>query len=100
MRSAIIEPGRGLSQHDPDFRDYRRRLLSAKKPPLIAAVAVGHRAHRLAFAMLRAQTPYNPDRCAKSVAAGMTVMAKTQWAHQNDATCSPPQTSIIEGGEI
>ena len=100
LRSAIIELGRGLAQHDPDFRNYRRRLLDAKKPPLVAAVAVGHRAHRLAFAMLCTQTPYDPDRWAKSVAAGMTVMAKTQRAHQNDVTCPPPKTSIIEGGEI
>jgi transposase len=100
LRSAIIELGRGLAQHDPDFRDYRRRLLGAKKPPAVAAVAVGHRAHRLAFAMLCTQTPYDADRWAKSVAAGMTVMAKTQQAHQNDVTCPPPKTSIIEGGEI
>jgi hypothetical protein len=34
------------------------------------------------------------------VAAGMTVMAKTQRAHQNDVTCPPPKASIIEGGDI
>jgi transposase len=78
LRSAIIELGRGLARFDPDFGDYRRRLLSAKKPPSITAVALGHRAHRLAFAMLRTQTPYEAARWAKSVAAGMTVMAKTQ----------------------
>jgi transposase len=100
LRSAIIELGRGLAQHDSDFGDYRRRLLSANKSPSVAAVAVGHRAHRLAFAMLRTQSPYDPDRWTKSVAAGMTVMAKTQRAHQNDVTCPPPKTSIIEGGDI
>lgn len=40
LRSAIIELGRGLSQHDPDFMDYRNKLLAAHKPPLVAAVAV------------------------------------------------------------
>ena len=100
LRSAIIELGRGLAQHDPDFRDYRRRLLGANKPPMVAAVAVGHRAHRLAFAMLRAQSAYDSQRWARSVAAGMTVMAKAQRAHQNDVTCPPPETSIIEGGDI
>jgi transposase len=99
LRSAIIELGRGLAQHDPDFRDYRRRLLDAHKPPSVAAVAVGHRAHRLAFAMLRAQKPYDPELWAKSVAAGMTVMAKTARAHQNDVTCPPPESSITEGGD-
>lgn len=41
---AIIEIGRGLAQHEADFRDYRRRLLNSGKPALVAAVAVGHRA--------------------------------------------------------
>jgi transposase len=99
LRSAIIELGRGLSQHDPDFAAYRRRLLAERKPASVAAVAVGHRAHRLAFAMLRAQTAYDPAQWAASVAAGMTVMAKTPRVHQNDVTCPPPDTSITQGGE-
>lgn len=36
--------------------------------PLPAAIAVGHRAHRLAFAMMRSGQPYDPDRLAQSVA--------------------------------
>ncbi|GAC1363246.1 MAG: hypothetical protein NVSMB32_04590 [Actinomycetota bacterium] len=99
LRRAIIELGRGLSQHDPDFKAYRRRLLDAKKAPAVAAVAVGHRAHRLAFAMLRDQSAYDPAKWAKSVAAGMTAMVKTQRAHQNDVTCPPPATSLAQGGE-
>jgi transposase len=100
LRSAIIELGRGLAQHDGDFRSYRARLLGSNKSPSVAAVAVGHRAHRLAFAMLRTQTPYDPTLWAKSVAAGMTVMAKTTKAHQNDVTCPPPLLSIPEGGGL
>jgi hypothetical protein len=99
LRQAIIELGRGLAQHDADFRDYRRRLLDANKAASVAAVAVGHRAHRLAFAMLRDQLSYDPERWAESVAAGMTAMAKTRRAHQNDVTCPPPATSVPEGGE-
>lgn len=99
LRQAIIELGRGLAQHDADFRDYRRRLLDARKPASVAAVAVGHRAHRLAFAMLRHQKPYDPARWTRSVAAGMTAMATTRRAHQNDVTCPPPHTSVHEGGE-
>lgn len=78
LRQAIIELGRGLSQHDPEFGDYRRRLLEAKKPPGVAAVAVGHRAHRLAFAMLISQHSYDPEKWSASVAAGKTAMAKTK----------------------
>jgi len=76
LRTAIIELGRGLAGHDPDFAAYRRRLRSSGKRPMVAAVAVGHRAHRLAFAMLRSQEPYDPTRWAAAVADG-PVMAKT-----------------------
>lgn len=76
LRSAIIELGRGLAGHDDDFAAYRRRLRSSGKRPAVAAVAVGHRAHRLAFAMLRTQEPYDPKRWAAAVADG-PVMAKT-----------------------
>jgi transposase len=99
LRQAIIELGRGLSQHDPDFKAYRQRRLNEAKEPVVAAVAVGHRAHRLAFAMLRDQSPYDPGRWAKSVAAGRTAMAKTKKARQNDVTCPPPGTSLAQGGE-
>lgn len=61
LRSAILELGRGLGMHHPDFVDYRARLLARNKPPKVAAIAVAHRAHRLAFAMLRDAAPYDPD---------------------------------------
>ena len=76
LRSAILELGRGLAGHDNDFADYHRRLPSTGKRPAVAAVAVGHRAHRLAFAMLRTQEPYDSKRWAAAVADG-PVMAKT-----------------------
>lgn len=76
LRTAIIELGRGLANHDVDFAAYRRRLRSSGKRPMVAAVAVGHRAHRLAFAMLRSQQPFDPTRWA-TAAAGGPVMAKT-----------------------
>ncbi|MGH2688735.1 MAG: IS110 family transposase [Actinomycetota bacterium] len=98
LRSAIIELGRGLSQHDAEFGAYRRRLIGRGKPPSVAAVAVGRRAHRLAFAMLRDQRAYDPARWTGSVAAGRTVMATTsEKAHQRDVTCPPPVASVTEG---
>jgi hypothetical protein len=36
--------------------------------PLMAAIAVGHRAHRLAFALIRNGELYDPARLAESVA--------------------------------
>jgi transposase len=99
LRQAIIELGRGLSRHEPDFKAYRQRLLGDKKEPGVASIAVGHRAHRLAFAMLRDQSPYDAGKWARSVAAGRTAMAKTRKARQNDVTCPPPVTTLAQGGE-
>jgi transposase len=70
LRDAIVELGRGLSQHDPDFARYRAGLLARHMKPLPAAIAIGHRAHRLAFALMRSGEPYDPDRLAQSVATG------------------------------
>jgi transposase len=99
LREAILELGRGLAQHEPDFTAYRARLLAQNKKKAVAAVAVGHRAHRLAFALLRSQQPYDPKRWARSVAAGRSVMAKTpKEVHQNDVTCPPPVATMAHPG--
>jgi transposase len=67
LRQAIIALGTGIALHHPDFGAYKRRLVDAGKKPIVATIAVGHRAHRLAFAMLRSQQPYEPSRWAESV---------------------------------
>ena len=68
LRQAIIELGKGLTGHHHDFAAYRRRLIDQdKKTPAVAAVAAGRRAHRLAFAMLRSQTPFDPARWQDSI---------------------------------
>jgi len=72
LREAIIELGRGLTGHDPDFAAYRHRLIATEhKTAGIAAVAAGRRAHRLAFAMLRSQQPYDPARWHDAVTNAM-----------------------------
>ena len=68
LRRAIIDLGRGVGLHHPDFIAYRRELLARGKPPLVALIAVGHRAHRLAFAMLRSQRSFDADRWTRAVA--------------------------------
>jgi transposase len=101
LRAAMIDLGRGLAQHDEQFAAYRRGLLARGKRPKIAAVAVGHRAHRLAFALMRAQTLYDPVRFAHSVTdhgerrnpgAGRPVTGR-RAAIANDVTC-PPTTTV------
>lgn len=64
-----------MRSHEPDFGAYYRRLTSTGKPPLVALVAVGHRAHRLAFSMMRTQTVYDSDRWAEGVEKGRAIKA-------------------------
>lgn len=100
LRHAIIEMGRGLAQHDEHFAAYRRSLLARGKRPKIANIAVGHRAHRLAFALIRTQQTYDPDRFAAAVASrgerrtrtGRPVNSRQPASCANDVTCPPPTT--------
>ena len=78
LREAIIELGRGLAGHEPDFGAYKASKLAEGKKPSVAAVAVGRRAHRLCFAMMRDQTRYDPAHWAEAVAAGRSVMTQTR----------------------
>lgn len=64
LRAAILELGLGLGQFEESFIDYRAQLIARGKPRQVAAVAVAHRAHRLAFAMLRDGQPFNPTQSA------------------------------------
>ncbi len=100
LRHAIIEIGRGLANHDQHFAAYRRSLLARGKRPKVANIAVGHRAHRLAFALIRTQTRYDPERFAAAVnthgerrpAADRPVKGRPA-ARANDVTC-PPTTTV------
>lgn len=80
LREAILELGRGLSGHQADFKAYKAKRIAEGKKKTIAAVAVAHRAHRLAFSMMRTQTGFDPQRWARSVAAGRSVMADAEAA--------------------
>jgi transposase len=99
LRHAIIEIGRGLAQHDEHFAAYKQALLTRGKRRKIANIAVGHRAHRLAFALIRTQQPYDPVRFAASIEtqgerrAGADRPVKGRRAAiANDVTCPPPTT--------
>lgn len=60
LREAIIELGKGLRLGDPDFGDYARRMKQRGKPGGIILCALGHRANRVAFAMMRDQREFDP----------------------------------------
>jgi transposase len=75
LRRAMITLGTSIGFSHPDFIAYRRRLVASGKKPMIATVALAHRAHRLAFAMIRSQVPYNDEQWTRSVAKGRPVKA-------------------------
>lgn len=62
LRGALLDLGMGLWLNDPATRSYVNDLKSRGKPSGIIACALAHRANRIAFAMVRDQAPYHPDR--------------------------------------
>lgn len=62
LREAILELGKALRQGHPDFARYARELESRGKEPGVVACALGHRANRLAFAMIKNQQTFDPSR--------------------------------------
>lgn len=89
LRRAIVDLGRGVGLHHPDFINYRRQLIARGKPPLVALIAVGHRAHRLAFAMLRSQRPFDADRWEPAL-VGRRHRVDGQARHGDTAVSGPP----------
>lgn len=62
LRGALLELGMGLWLCDPATRPYVDQLKARGKPSGIIACALANRANRIAFAMVRNQTPYDPDQ--------------------------------------
>jgi hypothetical protein len=71
--------------------------------PMMAAIAAGHRAHRLAFALMRSGEPYDPARLAESVAsngerrtkkAGRPVKKNSREATCRHDVTHPPMTTV------
>ena len=87
LREAILELGKGLSDHHPEFKAYKRHKIAQGKKKTVAAVAVAHRAHRLAFAMIRGQTVFDPHQWDQSVMVGGSVTAAKDDRH--DVTRPP-----------
>ena len=94
--------GCGLAQRDPNFAAYRAGV-SERMKPLMAAIAVGHRAHRLAFALMRSGESYDPARLAESVAtkgerrtnkAGRPVKKTSREATCRHDVTRPPVTTV------
>jgi transposase len=62
LREAIIDLGNALRQGHPDFARYAAELLARGKHKGVVRCALGQRANRVAFAMMRDQQPFDPAR--------------------------------------
>lgn len=62
LRGALLELGMGMWLCEPTSRTYARSLKDRGKPAGIIACAMARRANKIAFAMVRDQSPYDPER--------------------------------------
>jgi transposase len=62
LRRALLDMGVGLWHSEPSARAYAAGLRARGKPGGVIVNALAHRAGRIAFAMVRDQTVYDPDR--------------------------------------
>jgi transposase len=65
LRGALLELGMGLWLCEPTSRAHAKTMRSRGKPAGIIACAMANRANKIAFAMVRDQTPYDPDRWSR-----------------------------------
>lgn len=62
LRRALIDLGVGLWLNDPAAKQHAAALRTRGKKGLVIACAMAHRANRIAFALVRDQTSYDPSR--------------------------------------
>jgi transposase len=62
LRRALIDLGVGLWLNDPAARSYAAGLRARGKNGGVIACALANRANRIAYALVRDQQPYDPDR--------------------------------------
>jgi transposase len=64
LRRALIDLGIGLWHADPAARRYGQQLRARGKKGAVIGCAMAHRANKIAYAMVRDQTGYDPSRWA------------------------------------
>jgi len=64
LRRALIDLGIGLWRSDPAARRYGQRLRARGKKSGVIGCAMAHRANKIAYALVRDQAGYDPDRWA------------------------------------
>ena len=90
LRRALIDLGVGLWLNDPAAKVYGTQLRARGKKGLVIACAMAHRANRIAFALVRDQTDYDPSRWIRG---GLTRPFTTPVSSARlDGTKDPDQT--------
>ena len=62
LRRALIDPGIGLWRADPAARRYGQQLRARGKNGGVIGCAMAHRANKIAYALVRDQSGYDPGR--------------------------------------
>jgi len=62
LRRALLDLGVGLWHGDPPSKTYAASLRARGKPGGVIATALANRANRIAYALVRDQAAYDPDR--------------------------------------
>ena len=62
LRRALIDLGMGLWLTEPSAKARGRELRARGKHGMVIACALAHRANRIAFALIRDQQPYDPNK--------------------------------------
>lgn len=65
LRRALIDLGVGIWLNDPAAKAHGRELRARGKKGLVIACAMAHRANRIAFALVRDQSQYDPSKWAQ-----------------------------------
>lgn len=64
LRVALVDLGMGLWHQDPASKDDASSMRHRGKPGGIITIAMAHRANKIAYAMVRDQQPWDPNRWA------------------------------------
>lgn len=101
LREAIIELGKALRHGHPDFKRYAAELNQRGKIGGVIACALGNRANRVAFAMIRSQRLFDASLWStRSGRAPHGRLASTRSKSPVRATKLPPTQEAGEIGAI
>jgi transposase len=82
LRRALIDLGIGLWRSDPAARRYGQQLRARGKKGGVIGCAMAHRANKIAYAMVRDQTGYEPGRWAWPLGVDSSIACPSSRAQE------------------